>query len=111
MALPKTRLTTARINRDDFLRRCQGEKTKKHTFMNNARAAQAEARAERVQSLFSNRPCFCRFVLVEVVLAQALLKFSKVTVVVRVVSLTCQLICFSRESISLVSEHGKMTAK
>lgn len=26
-------------------------------------------------------------------------------------SLTCQLICFPRESISLVSEHGKMTVK
>lgn len=56
IALPKTRLITARINRDDFLRRCQGEKTKKHTFMNNARAAQAGARAERVQPLFSSRP-------------------------------------------------------
>lgn len=56
IALPKTRLITARINRDDFLRRCQSEKTKKHTFMNNARAAQAGARAERVQPLFSSRP-------------------------------------------------------
>ena len=35
MALPKTRLTTERINRDDFLRRCQGEKTE--TYLHEQR--------------------------------------------------------------------------